>query len=127
MAYVELAKSPDDKLFSVPAIRHLLCVLCLAACPMAGTARPPNIILITLDTVRADRMGFLGSHRGLTPTLDSLARQSVVFPRATAADFFVRLCSAFGSVVWSYNSGRGASTYKYFPVLNSLRTTGTAC
>jgi choline-sulfatase len=66
----------------MPAIRHLLCVLCLAACPMAGTSRPPNIILITLDTVRADRMGFLGSHRGLTPTLDSLARQSVVFTRA---------------------------------------------
>src|SRR5215471_11759148 len=43
---------------------------------------PPNVILITIDTVRADRMGFLGSQRGLTPNLDSLARQSVVFTRA---------------------------------------------
>ncbi len=47
-------------------------------------AVPPNIILITLDTTRADRMGFLGSKRGLTPNLDALAGQSVVFTRAYA-------------------------------------------
>src|SRR5438093_2077467 len=44
----------------------------------------PNVLLITLDTVRADRMGFLGSTRGLTPQLDALARQSVTFTRAYA-------------------------------------------
>src|SRR5215475_15810422 len=42
----------------------------------------PNVILITLDTVRADRMGFLGSKRGLTPHLDALATQGVVFEHA---------------------------------------------
>jgi arylsulfatase A-like enzyme/Tfp pilus assembly protein PilF len=46
--------------------------------PLAG----PNIILITLDTTRADRMGFLGSKRGLTPNLDALASQSTIFTRA---------------------------------------------
>ncbi|MFY9905162.1 MAG: sulfatase-like hydrolase/transferase [Terriglobales bacterium] len=51
---------------------------------IAATPAPPNIILITLDTTRADRMGFLGSKRGLTPNLDALARQSVVFERAYA-------------------------------------------
>src|SRR4030095_8124516 len=44
----------------------------------------PNIVLITLDTTRADRMGFLGSKRGLTPNLDELAKQGVVFTRAYA-------------------------------------------
>jgi len=39
----------------------------------------PNIILITLDTTRADRMGFLGSKRGLTPNLDAMAQHGVVF------------------------------------------------
>jgi choline-sulfatase len=57
-----------------------------AATPKATGALPatgvPNIILITLDTTRADRMGFLGSKRGLTPSLDALAKQSVVFSRA---------------------------------------------
>jgi choline-sulfatase len=50
----------------------------------SSSAKPPNIILITLDTTRADRMGFLGSKRGLTPNLDVLATQSVVFTRAYA-------------------------------------------
>ena len=42
----------------------------------------PNILLITLDTTRADRMGFLGSKRGLTPHLDAIAQQGIVFTRA---------------------------------------------
>jgi len=50
----------------------------------SGNAKPPNIILITLDTTRADRMGFLGSKRSLTPNLDALAQASVVFTRAYA-------------------------------------------
>jgi choline-sulfatase len=69
--------------------RRLLCLVCLlasavgvAAAPQPPKAPPPNVILITLDTTRADRMGFLGSKRGLTPNLDALARQSVVFTHA---------------------------------------------
>jgi len=44
----------------------------------------PNIVLVTLDTTRADHMGFLGSEGGLTPSLDALAKQGVVFTRAYA-------------------------------------------
>ena len=54
-----------------------------ARAPSVAAARP-NIIIITLDTTRADRMGFLGSTRGLTPNLDELAKQSAVFSRAYA-------------------------------------------
>ncbi len=51
---------------------------------IASAAPPPlpNIIIITLDTTRADRMGFMGSTRGLTPNLDALAKEGIVFPRA---------------------------------------------
>src|ERR1700681_4751625 len=63
-------------------MRRLVCVVWLGASALAAAAAPPNVILITLDTVRADRMGFLGSKRGLTPNLDALARQSAVFTRA---------------------------------------------
>jgi arylsulfatase A-like enzyme/Tfp pilus assembly protein PilF len=62
------------------AIIRWLCVISLAVSAVAAT--PPNIILITLDTTRADRMGFLGSKSGLTPNLDGLAQQSAVFTRA---------------------------------------------
>jgi choline-sulfatase len=44
----------------------------------------PNVILITLDTTRVDRMGFLGSTRGLTPNLDELAKDGTAFTRAYA-------------------------------------------
>ncbi len=65
-------------------IRPLVCVVWLAVSALAGETTPPNIVLITVDTTRADRMGFLGSQRGLTPNLDRLAQQSVVFTRAYA-------------------------------------------
>jgi choline-sulfatase len=44
--------------------------------------RRPSILLVTLDTTRADRMGFLGSTRGLTPALDAFARKAIVFTQA---------------------------------------------
>lgn len=61
-----------------------LVLLLSVSLPAFETARAaaPNIILITLDTTRADRMGFLGSKRGLTPNLDAIARQGIVFERA---------------------------------------------
>jgi arylsulfatase A-like enzyme/Flp pilus assembly protein TadD len=46
--------------------------------------RRPDVLLITLDTTRADRMGFLGSRRGLTPSLDAFAATATVFTRAYA-------------------------------------------
>ncbi len=64
-------------------LRKLLPLLLLIDLGVAF-AKAPNIILITLDTTRADRMGFLGSRRGITPNLDILAKQSVVFTRAYA-------------------------------------------
>src|SRR5712692_2080173 len=53
--------------------------------PPRRTAPPhPNVVLITLDTTRADRMGFLGSDRGLTRNLDAFAREATIFSRAYA-------------------------------------------
>jgi arylsulfatase A-like enzyme len=47
-------------------------------------AGKPNIVLITLDSTRADRMGFLGAHSALTPSLDAIAHQGIVFAQAYA-------------------------------------------
>jgi len=43
----------------------------------------PSLLLITLDTFRADRLGSYGSTRGLTPNLDALARESIRFQEVT--------------------------------------------
>ncbi|MGH9544519.1 MAG: sulfatase-like hydrolase/transferase [Terriglobales bacterium] len=48
----------------------------------AAAAGKPNIILITLESTRADRMGFLAGKAKVTPNLDGVARQSLVFTQA---------------------------------------------
>ena len=86
-----------DSFFRMRLFRLLVVLLIFELCfaaqapriPHKSTAAAvdsahPNIILITLDTTRADRMGFLGSKRGLTPNLDAMARQGVAFTRAYA-------------------------------------------
>ncbi len=50
----------------------------------AAAASKPNLVLITLDSIRADRMGFLGAKGALTPNLDRLAGKCIVFEHAYA-------------------------------------------
>src|SRR6185436_11533110 len=47
-----------------------------------GSAERPNIILITLDTTRADRLGCYGRAGAGTPNLDRLAASGVRFEDA---------------------------------------------
>ncbi|MGI9591483.1 MAG: sulfatase-like hydrolase/transferase, partial [Myxococcota bacterium] len=54
-----------------------------------GGAQPPDLLLlVTVDTLRADELGAYGSRRGLTPQLDALAADSVLFERAYASASF---------------------------------------
>ncbi len=43
---------------------------------------PRNLLLLTIDTLRADRLGVAGHQRPTTPTLDGLAARGVRFERA---------------------------------------------
>lgn len=45
----------------------------------AGDTAQPNIVLVTLDTVRADRLRPWGYDRAETPTLDALAAEGIIF------------------------------------------------
>jgi arylsulfatase A-like enzyme len=47
-------------------------------------ATAPNVLLIVLDTVRADHMSLYGYRRVTTPTLERLAKQGIRFDRARA-------------------------------------------
>lgn len=47
----------------------------------AHFAKPLNVVLLTIDTLRYD-LGYAGNPRPLSPELDQLARESVVFTRA---------------------------------------------
>src|SRR5260221_1312725 len=73
------------------ALRDCACLAAIAAAALGlwpardiRAQSKPNVLLVTLDTTRADRMGFLGSARGLTPALDAFARESIVFTNAFA-------------------------------------------
>lgn len=45
----------------------------------------PNLILISIDTLRRDHLGLYGYQRNTTPNIDALAPESVVFDDAIAA------------------------------------------
>jgi arylsulfatase A-like enzyme/Tfp pilus assembly protein PilF len=52
---------------------------------MSGACRGCNVLLITIDTLRADRVGAFGGPAGLTPNLDRLASEGVQLTRAYTA------------------------------------------
>ncbi len=65
--------------------------LALLACPGPRSARPTrplaagnglSVLLITIDTLRADHMGTYGYRRATSPRMDALAREAVVFDQA---------------------------------------------
>ncbi len=59
----------------------------LLACASEGTrpAGAPNILVVSLDTVRADRLSVYGAPRDTTPNLARLAAGGVVFEHAFAS------------------------------------------
>jgi arylsulfatase A-like enzyme len=61
----------------------LCALLALGACTEDVPARP-SVVLVSIDTLRADHLGLYGYWRDTSPTLDRLAEESVVFERAFA-------------------------------------------
>ena len=59
-----------------------------------------SLVLVTVDCLRADHVGFLGYSRPVTPALDALAQNSIVFSDAIVA---------------------GAPTYFSFPAIMASR------
>jgi arylsulfatase A-like enzyme len=55
-----------------------------AACGRPAEAPRPNIVLITIDTLRADRLGCYGYHRETSPFIDTLAARGTTFTNAYA-------------------------------------------
>lgn len=45
---------------------------------------PPNLVLVSIDSLRADHCGYLGDDRELTPTMDAMAADSVAFTQGIA-------------------------------------------
>ena len=59
-------------------------VACLPGCRLSDTDRPVNLIVISVDTLRADHMSLYEYPRETTPRLDAFAETAVTFDRARA-------------------------------------------
>lgn len=67
----------------ISGLAALLVLGLLAVCYFVSPRRPvTNVLFITLDTTRADRLGCYGYARALTPALDRVANDGVLFERA---------------------------------------------
>jgi arylsulfatase A-like enzyme len=66
-----------------PLLAALACALACASCTRLEH-RAPNVLVVVIDTLRADRLGAYGNTRGLTPFLDALATRGTLFEHAYA-------------------------------------------
>lgn len=76
--------------FLSTSLRSLALILCVVGGCLPEPRSPiasarPNVLLITIDTLRPDFLGTYGSTSGASPQIDALALESVVFERAIAA------------------------------------------
>jgi len=103
------------------------------AAPVAKAAvvdRDFNLILVTVDTLRAANVGFLGYGKPTTPNLDALAAQGVVYERAYAMASYTGKALA-PMLIGKYPSETlrdGGHFNRYFPgntfVAERLRSAG---
>jgi arylsulfatase len=86
---------------------------CLAAVALLLTAcgrdaTPRNVVLVSIDTLRADRLGTYGWPRGTSPAIDALAAESTVFEHA------VPTCPATAPSLASLLTGAHRATHRVF-------------
>ena len=77
-----------------------------------ASGEKPNILLIAIDTLRADRLSCYGHTNKTTPVIDSLAKNGVVFTNCIASASWTM--PSFGSIFTSVHpSGHGAISYRH--------------
>jgi arylsulfatase A-like enzyme len=76
-------------------VRARLVACCLGLLPWGGAgcdrvAPLPNLVLVVIDTLRADHLGAYGYERPTSPRIDQLAERALVFTRALAPASWTR-------------------------------------
>ena len=68
----------------VAAASLLLAGALIALASRSPRDTKPNLVLITIDTLRADHLGCYGYFRKTSPNIDRFARDALLFDRAIA-------------------------------------------
>jgi arylsulfatase A-like enzyme len=114
------------------SVRRRLAALLLAAAALSCGGRKqrafsgpaPDIVLVTIDTLRADAVGFLGNRRGTTPNLDRLASEGAVFENAHGQNV-VTLCSHVNILTGLYPYQHGVRDNDGFRLRDDVPTLAT--
>jgi len=77
-----LNKAAKGKLILAPIILILICNGFIYSYRLPNRSKGPNIILISIDALRADHLNCYGYHRNTSPNIDRLAGQGVLFKNA---------------------------------------------
>jgi arylsulfatase A-like enzyme len=93
-------------------IALILLFAAVAAMSCSREKRPPNIVLITVDTLRPDRLGYGGNPRNTSPCLDRLSKEGVVFTDATSVAGWT-LPSMATILTGRYPSEHGATDFHW--------------
>ncbi len=78
------ADAPDLPLAGTPGWSHVRLVRRATRERVAARPGAPNLLVLLVDTLRADRVGIYGAHPSPTPTLDALAAGGTVFENAVS-------------------------------------------
>ncbi len=81
--------------------------------PPRDNGPPPNVILVSIDTLRADHLGCYGYQRATSPNIDALAAGGV------------RFASAFAQSCWTLPSHMSLLTSQY-PHVHAVQDEGVA-
>lgn len=109
-------------LFIVAAAAVWLFVLGPGKRGKAARDRDANILLITLDTTRPDRLGAYGYGKAVTPNIDEISRQGVLFRNAYAPVpiTFPSHASMFTGTYPLFHKVRNNGTYVLVPQAETL-------
>jgi len=89
--------------------------------PLVAGASGRPIILVSLDTMRGDRLGAAGYPKPVTPHLDSLAREGVMFEQATStAPWTLPSHASIFTSLLPFNHGSTRETRPLRPSLSTL-------
>ncbi len=96
----------------MPALGSLVAAALAVAAMGCGSESQPNVLLISMDTLRGDHVGAIGYERDTTPNIDALADEGATFLRAysqapnTAPSHTSVLSSLYPSVHGVHNHGQ---------------------
>ena len=91
----------------VLSVTAISCRAAQSNAPESATPSAQNLVIITIDTLRADRVGAYGYQPARTPTLDALAGEGAIFSHAYATAP-ITLTSHASLLTGRYPAGHGA-------------------